>query len=75
MAEEEAVSYLPYPRHHNPLLIRNRSWILTIHKGRIFRKKILEKKFLTFQKRVKSIQTAGYNGSRVRYLDFYSNFI
>ena len=55
--------YLPYARHHNPLLIRNRSWILTIHKGRILRKKPLEKRFLDFKKWVKSIQTAGYNGA------------
>ena len=25
---------LPYARHNNPLLIRNRSWILTIHKAK-----------------------------------------
>ena len=25
--------YLPYAHHYNPLLIRNCSWILTIHKG------------------------------------------
>ena len=49
MAEEEAVSYLPYRRHHNLLLIINRSWILTINKGRIFPKKLLEKQFLTFK--------------------------
>jgi len=55
---------IPYARHHNPLLIRNRSWILTIHKARILRKKPLEKTFLNFKKWVKSIQTAGYNGAR-----------
>jgi hypothetical protein len=55
---------IPYARHHNPLCIRNRSWILTIHKARILRKKPLEKTFLAFKKWVKSIQTAGYNGTR-----------
>ena len=25
---------LPYLRHYNPLLIRNRSWILSIHKAK-----------------------------------------
>ena len=55
---------IPYARHYNPLLIRNRSWILTIHKARILRKKPLEKTFLDFKKWVKSIQTAGYNGAR-----------
>ena len=30
---------LPYARHYSLLLIRNRSWILTIHKARILRKK------------------------------------
>ena len=55
---------IPYARHYNPLLIRNRSWILTLHKARILRKKILEKTFLDFKKWVKSIQTAGYNGAR-----------
>ena len=41
-----------------------RSWILTIHKVRILRKKPLEKTFLDFKKWFKSIQTAGYNGAR-----------
>ena len=27
---------IPYARHHNPLLIRNHSWILTIHTIAIF---------------------------------------
>ena len=56
--------WIPYARHYNPLLIRNRSWILTIHKARILRKKPLEKTFLDFKKWVKSIQTAGYDGAR-----------
>ena len=43
-------------RHHNPLLIRNHSWILTIHKARILRKKLIEKTFLVLKKRVESIQ-------------------
>ena len=54
---------LPYTRHYNPLLIWNRSWILTIHKVRILQKKLLEKSFLTFKKWVEKIQTAGYNGA------------
>ena len=56
--------HIPYARHYNPLLIRNRSWILTIHKAKILRKKPLEKTFLGFKKWVKRIQTAGYNGAR-----------
>ena len=55
---------VPYARPYNPLLIRNRSWILTKHKARILRKKLLEKTFLDFKKWVKSVQTAGYNGAR-----------
>ena len=55
---------IPYARHYNPLLIRNRSWILTIHKTRILRKKPLEKSFLDFKKWVKSIQTAVYTAER-----------
>ena len=54
---------LPYTRHHNPLLIRNRSWILTIHKDRIFWKNLLEKMFFTFKMWLKNIQTSGYNGA------------
>ena len=54
-------AWLPSTRHHNQLLIRNRSWILTIHKARILRKKPIEKTFLDFKKWVKSIQTTGYN--------------
>ena len=46
------------------LLIRNRSGILTIHKARILRKKLLEKSVLTFKEWVEKIQTAGYNGAR-----------
>ena len=34
-----------YTRHHNPLLITNRSQILTIHKGRIFEKTSLKNVF------------------------------
>ena len=52
-------------RHHNPLLIRNRSWILTIHKNRIFWKNLLENKEIVFKNRVKNIQTAGYNISHM----------
>ena len=59
--------YIPYKRHYNPLLIRNHSWILTIHKDRIFWKKLLEKMFLASNKWVKNIQTSGYNGARTVY--------
>ena len=54
--------YVPYVRHHNPLLIRNRS--LTIHNALSLRKKPLEKTFLDFKKWVKIKQTAGYNSRR-----------
>ena len=54
---------IPYARHHNPLLITNRSWILTIHKDRIFRKNLLENKEMVFKNGVKNIQTVGYNGA------------
>ena len=61
-------TYVPYTRHYNPLLIRNRSLIQTIHESRILRKKPLEKMFFYFKKwvksNVKSIQTAGYIGAR-----------
>ena len=53
---------VPYTCHHNPLLIRNHSRILTIHKARSLRKKLLKKSFFTFKKRVEKIQTTGYNG-------------
>ena len=53
---------LPYKRHHNLLLITNRSWVLTIHKARIFWKNLLENKEMVFKNGVKSIQVAGYNG-------------
>ena len=55
---------LPYARHHNPLLIRNRSWILTIHKDRILWKNLLENKEMDFKNGVKNIPAAGYNGAR-----------
>ena len=58
------IYYIPYARHYNPLLIRNRSWIVTIHKARILKNKPLEKMFLDFKKWIESKQTAGYNGVR-----------
>ena len=53
--------YLPYARHYNLLLIRNCSWIL---RPEFYEKKPLENPFLDFKKWVKSLQTAGYNGTR-----------
>ena len=47
--------YIPYARHYNPLLIRNRSWILTIHKAKGHINEL--------QKVGKFIQTEGYNGA------------
>ena len=58
---------LPFAHHYNPFLIRNHSRILTIHKARILRKKLLEKTFLDLKKWVKSVQTAGYNGTHTVY--------
>ena len=55
---------LPFARHHNPLLIRNRSRILTIHKGRIFWKKLLQNREIVFQNGVKRMQAAAYNDAR-----------
>ena len=52
---------LPYARHHNPLLSRDRSWILTIHKDRVFWKTSPWKNVFDLQK-VGLKQTAGYNG-------------
>ena len=63
------VDYPSFQWHHNPVLIRNRFWILT----RISGKKPLEKTFLFFKKLVKSIQTAGYNGAGTVYC--FSNII
>ena len=63
--------HIPYARHHNPLLIRNRSWILTIHKALIFWKNLLENKEITFQNGVESIQAAAYNGARTVYGLFF----
>ena len=56
--------HLPYPFHHNPLSITNRSWTLTIHKDRNFWKNLLENKEMDFKNGVKNIQAAAYNGAR-----------
>ena len=49
------------------------SWILTIHKARILRKKRLEKTFLDFKKWVKTIQTGGCNGAcTVLYMQLFT---
>ena len=57
-----------YSRHHNQLLIRNRSWILTIYKNRIFWKKLFENKVTVFNNVIKDIQTASYNGTHTVYI-------
>ena len=59
-----ASHYILYACHHNLLLIINRSWILTIHKDRIFPKHLLENKEMDFKNGVKNIQTTGYTGAR-----------
>ena len=46
-------------------MIKNRSWILTIHKDRIFRKNLLENKEIVFKNGVKNIQAASYNDTRM----------
>ena len=46
-------------RYHN-----NHSWILAIHKDRIFSKNLLESKEIMSKNWVKNIQTAAYNGTR-----------
>ena len=52
-------------RHHNPLFIRNRSWILIIHKDKILCKKRHRKNVFDLKKvGLKYIQTVGYNGAR-----------
>ena len=53
---------IPYARDHNPFLIRNRSWILTIHKDKVVWKNLPENKKMVLKKWVKNIQTAGYDG-------------
>ena len=46
---------LPYVCHHNPFLIRNCSWISTIHEDRIFWKNLLENKEMVLYKWVPNI--------------------
>ena len=50
-------------RHYNLLLITKRSWIIAIHKDRIFWKNLLENKEMVFKNGVKNIQAAAYNGA------------
>ena len=66
-ASTKICMYVPYARHHIPLLFRNRTWILTVHKAKIFWKNLLENKEMVFKNGVKSIQAAGYNGARTVY--------
>ena len=44
--------------------IITRSWILAIHKVRIFLKNFLKNKEMVFKNGVKNIQAAAYNGTR-----------
>ena len=55
---------LPYARHHNPLLIRKHSLILTVHKAIILWKNTLENKEMVSKNWVKNLQAAAYNGAR-----------
>ena len=50
--------YIPYVRHHRPLLIRSRSWIQAIHKAKG------HSTLMVFGNGDKSIQAAAYNGTR-----------
>ena len=61
---------LPYAHHHNPLLVINRSWILTIPKSRIWRKK---SPFRNKPNCWLKIQTAWYNGPRA--VDKIKNYV
>ena len=64
-------TWIPFARHYNPLLIRNRSRILTIHKDmEFFEKKLLKNKE---QNGVKSIQAAVYNGAHGSFLPYLPN--
>ena len=53
-----------YGCHHIPLLIRNCSWILTVHKDIIFWKRLPWKQRNGLRKCVKNLQTVVYNGAR-----------
>ena len=55
--------WLPYARHHKPLLSKSRSSIQAIHKDRIFWKTLLKNKEMAFGNGVKNIQATGYNGA------------
>ena len=46
VAIESGECVIPCARNHNPLFIINRSWILTIHKGKILWKKLLRSQWL-----------------------------
>ena len=59
--------YLPYTRHHKPLLITSRSWIQAIHKDRIFWKNLLKNKEMVFENGAK-IYKPRLIMARVRYL-------
>ena len=60
--------YLPYLRHHNPSLIINRSWTLTIHKGILYWKFSLKKRFWPSKSGFK-IYKPRVIMTRVRYMD------
>ena len=59
-------------KHNNKCRMRaiiTRSWILAIHKVRIFLRNVLKNKEIVFKNVVKNIQAAAYNGKRtVSYL-------
>ena len=54
-SKAETVYHIPYGCHYNPLLIRNRSWILTIYKTKGHSTQ------MNFKKWIKNVKTTGYN--------------
>ena len=54
-SKAETVYHIPYGCHYNPLLIRNRSWILTIYKTKGHSRQ------MNFKKWMKNVKTTGYN--------------
>ena len=58
------ITHVLFAHHHNPLLITNHSWILAIHKDRIFLK-------TSIKTMVKNIQAAAYNGTHIYNIDLF----
>ena len=66
---------LPYAHHYNPLLIRNRSWILTIYKTKVHSAWMNFKKWVKIYKPRVIMARVRYIRTRIFHYTIYNSFL